>query len=232
MHLQHLSNTPFMLQQNKIDPEPPTWRGSDDIGDDRYFEAINWKRFSHVCTVPVKYDPNWTSSNKTAAFVVSGAQLVVKHHETKSVLHLRLLFTKVSDCFLVQSNWTESPSQLSQKSTSSGLFSAISTSISGNNWVREKVQPDDDQVIVDSSVFPTGPPVPLQLQKFVKYVDMSHLCRGPQDNPGYWLVTGAKLNLVKGKISLQVKFSLLNMSSPATSPTLRDLMYNINVGEA
>ncbi|PQQ18828.1 MACPF domain-containing protein [Prunus yedoensis var. nudiflora] len=232
VHLQHLSNTPLMLQQNKIDPEPPTWRGSDDIGDHRYFEAINWKRFSHVCTVPVKYDPKWTSPNQTAAFVVSGAQLVVKQHETKSVLHLRLLFTKVSDYFLVQSNWTESPSQLSQKSTSSGLFSAISTSIPGNNWVREKVQPDDDQVIVDSSVFPTGPPVPLQLQKFVKYVDMSHLCRGPQDSPGYWLVTGAKLNLVKGKISLQVKFSLLNMSSPATSPTLRDLMYNINVGEA
>ncbi|CAN6727903.1 unnamed protein product [Malus baccata var. baccata] len=225
VHLQHLSNTPFMLQ-NKID-DTPTWRGSDEIADDRYFEAINRKKISHVCTVPVKFDPKWMSSNKDASFIVSGVQLVVKKHDTKNVLHLRLLFSKVLDHFVVQSNWTEPPSEHSQKSSSSGLFSAISTSISGSNWSRDRVLPDDDRVIVDSSVFPTGPPVPLQLQKFVKYVDMSHLCRGPQDGPGYWLVTGARLNLVKGKISLQVKFSLLNLCSPLPSVTLRDLMYNV-----
>jgi hypothetical protein len=39
------------------------------------------------------------------------------------------------------------------------------------------------------------------------------LCRGPQDSPGHWLVTGARLDLDKGKISLQVKFSLLNIYS-------------------
>ncbi|KAB2620084.1 MACPF domain-containing protein [Pyrus ussuriensis x Pyrus communis] len=225
VHLQHLSNTPFMLQ-NKID-DTPTWRGSDEIADDRYFEAINRKKISHVCTVPVKYDPKWMSSKKDASFIVSGVQLVVKKHDTKNVLHLRLLFSKVSDHFVVQSNWTEPPSEHSQKSSSSGLFSAISTSISGSNWSRDRVLPDDDRVIVDSSVFPTGPPVPLQLQKFVKYVDMSHLCRGPQDGPGYWLVTGARLNLVKGKISLQVKFSLLNLCSPSPPVSLRDLMYNV-----
>ncbi|CAN6550042.1 unnamed protein product [Malus baccata var. baccata] len=225
VHLQHLSNTPFMLQ-NKID-DTPTWRGSDEIADDRYFEAINRKKISHVCTVPVKFDPKWMSSNKDASFIVSGVQLVVKKHDTKNVLHLRLLFSKVSDHFVVQSNWTEPPSEHSQKPSSSGLFSAISTSISGSNWSRDRVLPDDDRVIVDSSVFPTGPPVPLQLQKFVKYVDMSHLCRGPQDGPGYWLVTGARLNLVKGKISLQVKFSLLNLCSPSPSVTLRDLMYSV-----
>lgn len=214
------------MLQNKID-DTPTWRGSDEIADDRYFEAINRKKISHVCTVPVKYDPKWMSSKKDASFIVSGVQLVVKKHDTKNVLHLRLLFSKVSDHFVVQSNWTEPPSEHSQKSSSSGLFSAISTSISGSNWSRDRVLPDDDRVIVDSSVFPTGPPVPLQLQKFVKYVDMSHLCRGPQDGPGYWLVTGARLNLAKGKISLQVKFSLLNLCSPSPPVSLRDLMYNV-----
>ena len=202
IHLQHLSNTPMMLD-NKID-ETSIWRGSEDIADDRYFEAIQRKKFSHISTAPVKYDSGWTS-NEDVAFIVTGAQLLVKKHDSKNVLHLRLLFSKVSDAFIVQSSWTQVSSGFSQKS---GLFSAISTSISGCP-LKEK-QP---AVVVDSGVFPTGPPVSVQAQKLLKFIDMSQLCKGPQDSPGHWLVTGARLQLEKGKICLHVKFSLLNICS-------------------
>ncbi|XP_024194714.2 MACPF domain-containing protein At1g14780 [Rosa chinensis] len=208
IHLQHLANTPLMLE-NKID-DTTMWRGSEEIDDDRYFEPTNGKKFSHVCTAPVTYDPKWISSGITSAVIVSGAQLVVKQHGSKNVLHLRLLFSKVLDSFLVQSNWAESCS--STKSSSSGLLNAMSRPISGNYWGKEKVEPAAEDVILDSSVFPAGPPVPLPRQKFVKHVNTSHVCKGPQDSPGHWLVTGAKLNLVKGKIGLQVKFSLLNLA--------------------
>uniref|UniRef100_A0A7N2L6W9 MACPF domain-containing protein n=2 Tax=Quercus lobata TaxID=97700 RepID=A0A7N2L6W9_QUELO len=202
IHLQHLSNTPMMLD-NKID-ETSIWRGSEDIADDRYFEAIQRKKFSHISTAPVKYDSGWTS-NEDVAFIVTGAQLLVKKHDSKNVLHLRLLFSKVSDAFIVQSSWTQVSSGFSQKSS---LFSAISTSISGSP-LKEK-QP---AVVVDSGVFPTGPPVSVQAQKLLKFIDMSQLCKGPQDSPGHWLVTGARLQLEKGKICLHVKFSLLNICS-------------------
>ncbi|TXG57072.1 hypothetical protein EZV62_018385 [Acer yangbiense] len=203
IHLQHLSNIPTVLE-NKIH-DTHLWRGSEDIADERFFEAIKGKNFSYICTAPVKYDPKWTTG-KDAAFIVTGAQLHVQQHKYKSVLHLQLLFSKVTDSFVVQSNWAQSSSEFSHKS---GIFSAISTSITGGNQNKEK----KPFVVVDSSVFPTGPPVPVHTQKLLKFVDTSQLCRGPLDNPGHWLVTAARLELDKGKISLQVKFSLLNSCS-------------------
>ncbi|CAK7326828.1 unnamed protein product [Dovyalis caffra] len=203
IHLQHITSTPTILE-NKIDDSMQLWRGSDDIDNEGYFEAIYRKRFSHVCTAPVKYDPKW-STRKDVAYIVTGAKLQIKNHNSKSVLHLRLLFSKVSYSFIVQSSWAQGSSGFSQKS---GLFSALSTSIAGN-----PAKDEPKRVVVDSSVFPSGPPVPVQTQKLLKFVDTSQLCRGPQDSPGHWLVTGAKLDLDKGKISLQVKFSLLNVYS-------------------
>lgn len=188
------------MLENRIE-DTTNW--SEEISDERFFEGINGRKFSHVCTAPVKYDPRWCST-KDVAFIVTGAQLHVKKHDSKSVLHLRLLFSEVSCSVVVQSSWTKCSSEFSQKS---GIFSAISTSISG------KDQKKPPAVIVDSSVFPTGPPVPVQTQKLLKFVDTSQLCRGPQDNPGHWLVTAARLALEKGKICLWVKFSLLNTGS-------------------
>ncbi|KAK4743753.1 hypothetical protein SAY87_010065 [Trapa incisa] len=46
--------------------------------------------------------------------------------------------------------------------------------------------------------------------KLVKIVDMTEMSKGPQDIPGHWLVTGAKLGVDKGKIILRIKYSLLN----------------------
>ncbi|CAJ2676042.1 unnamed protein product [Trifolium pratense] len=203
IHVEHLINTPTMLS-NKIE-DTTIW--SQEIDDDRYFESINGKKFSHVCTAPVKYNPKWSSDNNVA-FIVTGAQLHVKKHDNKIVLHLRLLFSKVSNSFVVKSNWTQGSSRLSQKS---GIFSAISTSISSSSSSSSSSKDKKKStVVMDSSVFPTGPPVPVQTQKMLKFVDTSELCKGPQDTPGHWLVTGAKLVIDKGKICLWVKFSLLN----------------------
>ncbi|GKV20828.1 hypothetical protein SLEP1_g30889 [Rubroshorea leprosula] len=204
IHLQHLSNLPTMFE-NKID-DTPFWRGSEDLADNRYMEAIHRKKFSHICTAPVKYNPSWCADNQNVAFIVTGAQLHVKKHQSRKVLHLRLLFSKLSDTILLQSNWAQGSSEFSQRS--SGLFSAISSSITGNP-VKEKKQ----VVVLDSGVYPSGPPIQVQTQKLLKFVDTSQLCRGPQDTPGYWLVTGARLELEKGKICLRVKFALLNVCS-------------------
>ncbi|XP_078435624.1 MAC/Perforin domain-containing protein [Wolffia australiana] len=43
-----------------------------------------------------------------------------------------------------------------------------------------------------------------------KFIDFSEMSKGPQDSPGHWVVTGAKLAVNKGKITLRVKYSLLN----------------------
>ncbi|KAJ8617548.1 hypothetical protein MRB53_013734 [Persea americana] len=202
IHLQHLSNTPVLLE-NKTS-EVLLWRGSDDSEDERYFEPLQWKKFSHVCTAPVKYDPRWATTHDTT-FVVAGAQLHVAKHDSKSVLHLRLLFAKVSKSGVCRSMWEQGSSGFSQKLS---FLSTISTSLTGGSE-KEKKMPT---VIIDSGVFPTGPPVPVQTQKLLKFVDTSHVCKGAQDSPGHWLVTGAKLDLEKGKICLHVKFSLLNFA--------------------
>ncbi|KAF8021165.1 hypothetical protein BT93_G1560 [Corymbia citriodora subsp. variegata] len=200
VHLQHLSNTPSMLE-NLVD-DMPIWRGSEEVAavSDGYFEGIQGKKFSHICIAPIEYLP---TAEKDVTYIVTGAQLHVKKHDSKNVLHLRLCFSKVSDSFLVQSNWDRG----SEHSQKSGLLSAISTSLGGNNAAKEK----KPAIHVDSGVYPTGPPVPVQTQKLLKFVDTSQHCRGPQDSPGHWLVTGAKLDLEKGKICVHVKFSLLNL---------------------
>lgn len=49
-----------------------------------------------------------------------------------------------------------------------------------------------------------------QAGKFAKIIDTTEMSKGPQDTPGHWLVTGAKLGIEKGKIVIRVKYSLLN----------------------
>ncbi|WCJ33647.1 MAC/Perforin domain-containing protein [Euphorbia peplus] len=209
IHLQHLSNTPSIIQNNIDDTGTPLWRGSEESNNINFFESISSKKFSHISTAPVKFNPEWSSRTKESAFIVTGAQLHIKKHDSKNVLHLRLLYSKVSHTYIAQSRWVQA-SEYSQKSSGS-LLSALSTSITGGSSNVSKDKPH--AVVVDSGVFPTGPPVAVLRQKLLKFVDVSQLCRGPQDSPGHWLVTAAKLDLDRGKICLQVKFSLLNISS-------------------
>ncbi|KAG6396775.1 hypothetical protein SASPL_142932 [Salvia splendens] len=201
IHLQQLVNPPVLLEDRM--ELPGMWRSTEETPDHhRYLEPIQWKKFAHVCTAPVKYDPRWVKPGDEAAFIVTGAQL----HVTKDVLHLRLLYSRVSAAYIVHSNWMQTAS--ANHSLKSGFFSSISTTITGTAD-KEKSVP----VIVDSGVYPTGPPAATQMPKLQKFVDTTQLCRGPSDSPGHWLVTGAKLDVEKRKICLRVKFALLNLSS-------------------
>ncbi|KAK9115801.1 hypothetical protein Sjap_014748 [Stephania japonica] len=204
IHLEHLSSTPIVLQ-DKLEGGS-MWKGSSEVdNNERYLEAVQWKIFSHVCTAPVEYDPDWAASN-SLAFIVTGAQLLVKKQASKSVLHLQLLYSKVKNCTITKTIREQGLSDSIQKST---FFSAISTSIKGNP--EKEKQPN--QIVVDSAVYPNGPPMPVQTQKLMKFVETTQVCKGPQDSPGFWIVTGAKLDLEKGKIRLEVKFSLLSFTS-------------------
>ncbi|KAJ8471891.1 hypothetical protein OPV22_026234 [Ensete ventricosum] len=199
IHLEHLSHTPAFIGAR---PEAaPAWRGSDAIADERYYEPVRRKKFALVCTVPIECDTPWDGGG--AAFVVTGAQLHVTAHESTSVLHLRLLYSEVRGCVVSRSQWRRRQSGLALKSS---FFSAVSASFSGG---LEKERHEAPEMAVDSGIFPAGPPVPVGAQKLLKFVDTSHLCQGPQHSPGHWLVTGAKLDVEKGRIGLQVKFSLL-----------------------
>jgi hypothetical protein len=42
-----------------------------------------------------------------------------------------------------------------------------------------------------------------------RHIDTTEVSRGPDDLPGYWVVTGAKLCMEGGKVALKVKYSLL-----------------------
>ena len=128
-------------------------------------------------------------------------------YESTSVLQLRLLYSEIPGCIIGQSKWERRPSGFFQKS---GFFSFTSSSAERE---RERQQQQRPAIVVDSGVFPTGPPMPVHAQKLLRFVDTAQICKGPQDSPGHWIVTGAKLDLVKGKIGIHVKFSLLTFVS-------------------
>ncbi|KQK11683.1 MACPF domain-containing protein At4g24290 [Brachypodium distachyon] len=197
IHLQHLCSLPQIIQLE----DDPYNHQSPEAYDRKYLEPIgSWKRFSHVCTAPVESEDS---------SIVTGAQLEVINQGFKKILFLRLHFSKVLNASTVrQPEWEGSPN-LIQKS---GLISTlISTHFS---TAAQKPMPRPTDVNINSAVYPGGPPAPVQAPKLLKFVDMTEMMRGPQDFPGYWVVSGAKLNLERGKISLRVRYSLLTAMLP------------------
>ncbi|XP_073099613.1 MACPF domain-containing protein At4g24290-like [Elaeis guineensis] len=197
IHLQHLSSLPQILQfqdnSSSYFPQEPY--------DRRYYEPVQRRHFSHVYTGPVEADDD--------SSIVTGAQLHVRHHGLKKVLFLHLHFSTVSNAVLVKNAEWEESLNLVQKS---GLISTlISTHFS---MAAQKPPPRPADVNINSAVYPGGPPVPVQTPKLLKFVDTTEMMRGPQDSPGYWVVSGAKLHLRRGKISLGVKYSLLTTVLP------------------
>lgn len=196
IHLQHLSSQPKTFQvlyeaNRKV---------SHVSYDRRYYEKVQWKSFSHVCTAPVESDDEFS--------VVTGARFEVRDTGLKKVLFLRLQFSKVVGAVAVKRpEWEGSPG-LAQKS---GL---ISTLISTHFSNAQKPPPRPEEVNINSAVYPGGPPVPTQTPKLLRFVDTTEMTRGPQDSPGYWVVSGARLLVEKGKISLKVKYSLLTLVLP------------------
>lgn len=195
IHLQHLSSLPktFQLQ------DEPNGNASNDTSERKYYEKVQWKSFSHVCTAPVESDEDNS--------VVTGAHFEVGDTGLKRVLFLRLHFCKFVNATRVKApEWDGSPG-LTQKS---GIISTlISTHFSGPQKPPPPPRPSD--VNINSALYPRGPPVPTQSPKLLRFVDTTEMTRGPQDSPGYWVVSGARLFVEKGKISLKVKYSLLTV---------------------
>lgn len=165
----------------------------------RYYEKL--KSFSHICTAPIESDDDLS--------IVTGAHFEVGDSGMKKVLFLRLHFSKVIGAAVVRrAVWDGSP-VLSQKS---GIISTLmSTRFSSAS---QKPPPRPEDVNINSAVYPGGPPVPTQTPKLLRFVDTTEMMRGPQDSPGYWVTSGARLMVDKGKISLQVKYSLLTIMLP------------------
>ncbi|KAK3035259.1 hypothetical protein RJ639_034696 [Escallonia herrerae] len=195
VHLQHLSSLPksFQLQDEANGSSRNSY-------DRRYYEKVLWKSFSHVCTAPVESDEDLC--------VVTKARFEVKDSGLKRVLFLRLHFSRVIGALVVKKpEWDGSP-VLSQKS------GVISTLISTHFSTGQKPPPQPSDVNINSAVYPGGPPLPAHAAKLLRFVDTTEMARGPQDPPGYWVVSGARLVVDKGKISLRVKYSLLAVTSP------------------
>lgn len=189
INLQHLISLPKILQPHwdtHVAIGPPKWQGPEEQ-DSRWFEPVQWKNFSHVSTAPVENSETWIE-DLSGVYIVTGAQLGVWDFGNKSVLHLRLLFSKVPGCTIRRSVWDHTPASHQKVGINTSNQSALK--ISGN--------PNPSS----GSTVQTG--------KLAKFVDVTEMTKGPQDMPGHWLVTGAKLGVEKGRIGLRVKYSLLN----------------------
>ncbi|KAG1331531.1 MACPF domain-containing protein [Cocos nucifera] len=203
IHVQHLSSLPSMLSTSSGMSQ---WQGSEDA-DSEYFEPIQWKRYSCVCTAAVKHNPEWLQRVPDGVFVVTGAQLVTKGKWAKKVLHLRLLFTHIPNCTIRKTEWARSPATSHKGSFLTNLSTTFSTPFMQRD---APPPPKHEPAQLNSGVYPDGPPVPIQSRKLLKFVDMVEVVRGPHDVPGHWLVTAAKLVKEGGKIGLHVKFALLS----------------------
>ncbi|GLT61656.1 hypothetical protein SLA2020_343480 [Shorea laevis] len=193
IHLQHLSSLPKVFQLE----DDPKGNFNQESYNRKYYERVQWKNYSHVCTAPVESDEDLS--------IVTGAQLQVENRGFKKVLFLRLRFSTVLGAMVVKHpEWDGSPG-LAPKS---GL---ISTLISHHFTAAQKPPPKPADVNINSAVYPGGPPVPVQAPKLLKFVDTTEMMRGPQETPGYWVVSGARLVVERGRISIRVKYSLLTI---------------------
>lgn len=220
IHIHHLSSLPNTMTLSSTGTST-MWRGSDDdeSSSDQFVEPVRWKRFANVCTTVVKHDPNWlqheSSGGGGGVYIVTGAQLVSKGSWPRNVLHLRLLFTHIPNCSIRKSEWAAAPegsrksSFLANLSTTFSFTQQQSTSVTGGSQ-KKQGHHQAPTAVLDSGVYPNGPPVPVRSSKLLKYVEISEVVRGPHDTPGHWLVTAAKLVTEGGKIGLQVKFALLD----------------------
>lgn len=197
IHLQHLSSLPTSIKISDDHIYEP-------IDDRAFFEPVKWSIFSHVCTAPVEYHG---AHFDESASIVTKAWLEVKVVGMRKVLFLRLSFSMVASARIRRSEW-DGPMMSSRKSgTLSMLISTrFSTGLDSNEKKPAKVD-------LNSAVFPGGPPLPKRAPKMSSFVDMKEMVRGPEDSPGYWVVTGAKLCIEGGKITVKAKYSLLTILS-------------------
>ncbi|VAH93102.1 unnamed protein product [Triticum turgidum subsp. durum] len=139
---------------------------------------------AHITIAPVEHH-EVLIGDASGVYIVTGAQLGVWDFGLKNVLYMKLLYSRVPGCTTRRSLWDHSPAAASSHPTV-GPSNIMYLDPGGSG--------------VGSS----------DAGKFVKIVDRSELCKGPDDMPGHWLVTGGKLGVEKGRIVLRVKYSLLN----------------------
>lgn len=223
IHVQHLSSAPSMLGDS-LSSSMSEWRESEEVGAG-YIEPIQWKSYSCVCTSKVDYNPEWLKRvpGGRGVFVVTGAQLVTKGTWSRKVLHLRLHYTHVPGCAIQRTEWAAAPAASQRGSFLTTISTTLSSPFTQLQAAAAPAAPPRNEpapaALLNSGVYPDGPPVPLQSRKLLKFVDMSEVVKGPHDVPGHWLVTAAKLVKDGGKIGLNVKFALLNYdgTQPATA---------------
>ncbi|XP_031250364.1 MACPF domain-containing protein NSL1-like [Pistacia vera] len=198
IHLQHLSTVPQTLQLT----DDHSYEPIDEPAERGYYEPVKWSIFSHVCTAPVQYNG---ARFDDCASIVTKAWFEVKVIGMKKVLFLRLGFSMVASAKIRRSEW-DGPSTMSRKS---GVFSMLISQKFSTGLSQPEKPPE--KVDLNSAVFPGGPPQ--KAPKMSNFVDTKEMVRGPEDPPGYWVVTGAKLCVEDGRISIKGKFSLLTIMS-------------------
>ncbi|XP_052202226.1 MACPF domain-containing protein NSL1 [Diospyros lotus] len=199
VHLQHLSTLPDSLQI----ADDPSYEQISEPTERRFFEPVKWSIFSHVYTAAVEY--NETRIDDCAS-IVTKAWFEVKVLGMKSVLFLRLGYSAVASAKIRRSEWVGS----TNSSRRSGFMSSfISTTFSTGMTPAKKTA----KVDLNSAVYPGGPPQPKRAPKLTHFVNTKEMVRGPEDSPGYWVVTGAKLCVEGGRISINAKYSLLIIMS-------------------
>lgn len=200
IHLQHLSTLPKTLQlSDDLSYEP-----IDEPVQKAYLEAVKWSIFSHICTQPVQYNG---ARIDDSASIVTKAWFEVKAVGMKKVLFLRLGFSMVASARIRRSEW-DGPTTMSSRK--SGLMSMLITTPFSTTLTEPQLPAKVD---LNSAVYPGGPPLPTRAPKMSYFVDTKEMLRGPEDPPGYWVVTGAKLCVEGGKIRIKVKYSLLTIMS-------------------
>ncbi|XVF68265.1 hypothetical protein PTKIN_Ptkin10aG0191200 [Pterospermum kingtungense] len=204
IYMQHLSSLPTYFQLE--DESDGTFPHHQESYDKRYFEKVRWKNFSRVCTAPVE-------SNSDDS-IVTGAQLEVQKFGFKKVLFLKLHFSTVLGAIIMRrSEWEGSFGYAPQSGVLSDLLTRPSSAAAAPAPPPQQQQ-HEPHPHSSSSVYPGGPPMPNYTPKLLKFVDTAEMKRGPQDPPGYWVVSGARLVVEKGKIALRVKYSLLTAITP------------------
>ncbi|KAJ4977300.1 hypothetical protein NE237_002406 [Protea cynaroides] len=198
IHLQHLEMLPSSIQlRDDYSHEP-----NKEPINQSYIEPVKCKFFSHLCTAPVEYHEACIDDS---ASIVTRAWFEVKMVGVRKVLFLRLGFSMLASTKIRRSEW-DGPSAPSRKS---GAFSMLISTRFSTQLPPEK----PNKVVVNSAVHPGGPPNPTRTPKLSHFLDTQEILRGPEDLPGHWVVTGAKLCVEGGKISLKVKYSLLTIMS-------------------
>ncbi|KAK4748185.1 hypothetical protein SAY87_014771 [Trapa incisa] len=191
IHVQHLASLPKILQpywDSHLAIGAPKWMGPEEQ-DSRWFEPVKWKNFSHISTAPIENHGAFIG-DLSGVSLVTGAQLGVWDFGSRNVLYMKLLYSRLPGCTIRRSIWDHSPAGNHSKAKKSAASGSNPDSAPG------------DSSSTSREVTTVG--------KLAKLVDMSEMCKGPQDPPGHWLVTGAKLGVEKGRIVLRVKYSLLN----------------------